>query len=98
MTEAEKDAEVDRLLRLYDGMWNVEVACPMCEALFFRTPLGRVNTCKDDCQRAYNARLSELDGGRTIHQVADLTSARLAEFLGGTGLVVNAKSGKVMLS
>lgn len=90
---------VDLLLNAgeHGGMRDCEVTCPECGALFYRAHPGRWNTCSDACQIAWNTAIMDLDGGRTIIKVSELTPERTAELLGAVGLVV-AESRQVVLS
>jgi hypothetical protein len=84
------DEAVDLLSDAGDhaGRRDCMVACPECGAEFWRSDVGRWNTCSDPCQRARNQTMVDLDGGRSIVMVSDLTAERLADLFGSAGLAL----------
>lgn len=82
---------VDQLIDAGDhgGRRDCFVACPECGAPFWRAwPDGRWNTCSDACQVARNTVIFDLDGGRSIVKVSELTPERVGELFGVSGLEV----------
>lgn len=81
---------VDQLLDAgeHGGMRDCDVTCPECGGTFHRSDTGRWNTCSDPCQIAWNTAIMDLDGGRTIVKVSDLTSERTAELFSASGLQI----------
>lgn len=90
---------VDRLLEAgeHGGVRDCEVMCPECGTPFWRSHPGRWNTCSDECQIAWNTAIFELDDGRTIVKVSELTAERTAELLAASGLVM-VDAGRTVLS
>lgn len=76
--------------------------CPECESFYtieFVTSedtIGNVNTCSKECQIEWNNAIFELDDGRTVIKVSELTKERLNNELVKVGLM--AGSTKVVLS
>jgi hypothetical protein len=73
---------------MHDGRRDCAVACPECGEDFLRSDTGRWNTCSDPCQRAWNQAMMDLDGGRSIVLVKELTAERTADLLAGSGLAL----------
>ena len=100
MTEAEADQEVKRLIEAgsHGERYDVTVPCPWCQAPFFRAmptaanPWPRANTCSDACQRAWNTRIMELDGGRNIVLASELAPSRLRAMLADVGIKTESGS------
>lgn len=84
------DQAVDRLLAAGDhgGRRDCTVCCPECGAEFLRSDTGRWNTCSDPCQIAWNTAIFDLDDGRTIVKIEEMTTERTADLLGAAGLGV----------
>lgn len=97
---------VRKLLDSGEHIQNQNAVCPECESVFycsFQDPndsekLGRMNTCSDACQVIFNTTVFELDAGRTIHRIQDLTPERTSELLCNSGLIVTNIAKKVLLS
>lgn len=95
---------VEQLLDAGDhgGLRDCEVTCPECGQHFWRCDTGRWNTCRDACQIAWNTAIFELDDGRTIAKISELTAERAADLLGAAGLGVVGLgfpgAGRVVLS
>lgn len=65
--------------------------CAECESTYVVDVERRVvNTCSEPCQRAWNEAMVELDGGRTIILIEELTPARASELLRAAGLGVES--------
>lgn len=81
---------VDRLLDAgeHGGVRDCDVPCPECGGVFYRSDRGRWNTCSDACQIAWNTAIFELDDGRTIVKISELTAERAADLLSASGLGV----------
>lgn len=98
------ETAVDHLLAAgdHDGRRDCVVTCPECGAAFHRADSGRWNTCSDPCQIAWNTAIFDLDGGRTIVKISELTAERAADLLGAVGLCLAGLgapgAGKVLLS
>lgn len=86
----EASVAVDILLDAgeHGGVRDRDVACPECGVMFRRAHPGRWNTCSDPCQIAWNTAIMDLDGGRSIIKVSDLTPERTVELLAAVGLEV----------
>lgn len=97
--ELAADEAVDRLSDAGDhgGRRDCDVTCPECGRTFWRSTSGRWNTCSDPCQIAWNTAIFDLDGGRTIVKISELTPERAAELLAEAGLVVGTR-GRVVPS
>lgn len=95
------DEAVDLLCDAGDhgGRRDCSVACPECGCPFWRgLPVGRWNTCSDACQRAWNMAIFDLDAGRTIVKISELSAERASELLTGSGLMLDVGARKVLLS
>lgn len=98
--EMTSDEAVDKLCLAGDHgeVRDQFVLCPECGTSFFRTPHEHMNTCSDACQRTRNAAIFELDGGRSIIKVCELTPARLNTLLQASGIIVDSRARKVLPS
>jgi len=86
--ELSAEDAVDLLINAGDhgGASDCTVRCPECGADFWRTVLGNWNTCSDQCQVLLNTAIFDLDGGRTIVRVSEMTAERTADLLSADGL------------
>ncbi len=93
------DDAVDAILAAGDhsGAHDCNVTCSECGTVFYRSSPGRWNTCSDRCQSAWNMAIFDLDGGRTIVKLSELTAERAADLLGSAGFSV-ASRGQVTKS
>jgi hypothetical protein len=95
--ELSSEQAVDQLLKHGSHTMYQDAVCPECGATFYCSPLdredstklGHMNTCSTACQIAWNTAIMEIDGGRTIHRVQDVTKERLNELLGDVGLGIS---------
>ena len=85
--EIAADEAVRRLLDAgdHDGRQDCSVSCPECGDAFLRSNTGRWNTCSDRCQCLWNRAIFDLDDGRTIVKISELTAERSADLLGAAG-------------
>jgi len=101
--ELTADQAVDAMLVAGDRTDLVQdgdiVLCVECHEPFeVDTQRFRVKHCSAGCWNVHHATVLELDGGRTIIGVADLTPARLRELFEASGIAVDNGAGKVVPS
>lgn len=71
--------------------------CPECMEPY-EVSLDKLNTCSDKCQDQRNAAIFELDGGRTIHRIEELSPERVKSLLEVSGIYLDNDVGEVLLS